>query len=70
MYAGATLMEKLWKDGRRLRPREVVAEFEKTLGDELDLMREAANCSLLRRNFSTRRCCSCPRCTGTSAPAK
>ena len=31
MYAGATLMEKLWSDGRRLRPREVVAEFEKTL---------------------------------------
>jgi ubiquinone biosynthesis protein len=51
MYAGATLMEKLWSDGRRLRPREVVAEFEKTLADELDLMREAANCSLLRRNF-------------------
>jgi len=51
MYAGATLMEKLWSDGKRLRPREVVAEFEKTLGDELDLMREAANCSLLRRNF-------------------
>jgi len=51
MYAGATLMEKLWSDGRRLRPREVVAEFEKTLSDELDLMREAANCSLLRRNF-------------------
>jgi ubiquinone biosynthesis protein len=51
MYAGATLMEKLWSDGKRLRPREVVAEFEKTLSDELDLMREAANCSLLRRNF-------------------
>jgi len=51
MYAGAALMEKLWSDGRRLRPREVVAEFEKTLSDELDLMREAANCSLLRRNF-------------------
>jgi ubiquinone biosynthesis protein len=51
MYAGALLVEKLWSDGRRLRPREVVAEFEKTLTDELDLMREAANCSLLRRNF-------------------
>jgi ubiquinone biosynthesis protein len=51
MYAGAMLMEKLWSDGKRLRPREVVAEFEKTLRDELDLMREAANCSLLRRNF-------------------
>jgi ubiquinone biosynthesis protein len=51
MYAGAVLAEKLWSDGKRLRPREVVAEFEKTLRDELDLMREAANCSLLRRNF-------------------
>jgi ubiquinone biosynthesis protein len=51
MYAGATLAEKLWSDGKRLRPREVVAEFERTLRDELDLMREAANCSLLRRNF-------------------
>jgi ubiquinone biosynthesis protein len=44
-------VEKLFADGRRLRPREVVAEFEKHLGDELDLMREAANCSQLRRNF-------------------
>jgi ubiquinone biosynthesis protein len=38
-------------DGRRLRPREVVAEFDKYLHDELDLMREAANASQLRRNF-------------------
>jgi ubiquinone biosynthesis protein len=51
MYAGAMLVEKLWKDGRRLRPREVIAEFEKTIRDELDLSREAANCSQLRRNF-------------------
>jgi ubiquinone biosynthesis protein len=47
----AGLIEMLWSDGRRLKPREVVAEFEKHLGDELDLMREAANCSQLRRNF-------------------
>lgn len=51
LYAAAGLIEKLFADGRRLRPREVVAEFEKHLGDELDLMREAANCSQLRRNF-------------------
>jgi ubiquinone biosynthesis protein len=51
MYAGALLVEKLWADGKRLRPREVVGEFEKTLKDELDLTREAANCSLLGRNF-------------------
>jgi ubiquinone biosynthesis protein len=51
MHAGALLMEKLWSDGKRLRPLAVVAEFEKTLRDELDLSREAANCSQLRRNF-------------------
>jgi ubiquinone biosynthesis protein len=51
LYAAAGLVEKLFADGRRLRPREVVAEFEKHLADELDLMREAANCSQLRRNF-------------------
>ena len=48
----AGLLERLWADGRRLRPREVVAEFEKHLADELDLMREAGNCSQLRRNFA------------------
>lgn len=51
LYAAAGLMEKLFADGKRLRPREVVDEFEKHLEDELDLMREAANCSQLRRNF-------------------
>ncbi len=39
-------------DGRKLRPTNVVAEFEKTLMNELDLMREAANASQLRRNFT------------------
>jgi ubiquinone biosynthesis protein len=47
----ARLLELLWRDGRRLKPREVVAEFAKYLYDELDLMREAANASQLRRNF-------------------
>ena len=48
---GATLIELLWADGRRLRPHEVVAEFAHHLEDELDLMREASNASQLRRNF-------------------
>ena len=48
----AGLLERLWSDGKRLKPREVVAEFAKHLHDELDLMREAANCSQLRRNFN------------------
>ncbi|KND58622.1 Ubiquinone biosynthesis monooxygenase UbiB [Candidatus Paraburkholderia schumanniana] len=47
----ATWAERLWADGRRLKPREVVAEFDKYLHDELDLMREAANANQLRRNF-------------------
>jgi ubiquinone biosynthesis protein len=63
----AGLLEKVWSDGKRLKPREVVAEFAKYLYDELDLMREAANCSQLRRNFSGSRCCRCPKCTGTGA---
>jgi ubiquinone biosynthesis protein len=51
MDAGAALLEWLLADGKRLKPRAVVAEFAKYLRDELDLMREAANCSQLRRNF-------------------
>ncbi|MEI6299979.1 MAG: ubiquinone biosynthesis regulatory protein kinase UbiB [Betaproteobacteria bacterium] len=48
----AWLIESLWADGKRLKPREVVAEFAKHLHDELDLTREAANASQLRRNFA------------------
>ena len=51
LRVGAALLDSLWADGRRLKPREVVAEFAKYLHDELDLMREAANCSQLRHNF-------------------
>lgn len=51
MYHVARLAEKYWPDGRRLRPVEVVAEFEKTIFDELDLVREGANAVQLRRNF-------------------
>ena len=53
MQSAAVLVEKLWREGKRLRPREVVAEFERSLHDELDLSREAANCSQLRYNFET-----------------
>ena len=48
----AKLIERLAPDGKRLKPREVVGEFDKHLHDELDLLREAANCSQLRRNFA------------------
>ena len=47
----AGLVEKLWRDGKRLKPRENVDEFDTYLHDELDLMREASNASQLRRNF-------------------
>ncbi len=53
LKVAAELVEKLWADGRRLKPREVVGEFEKYLADELDLTREAANASQLKRNFAT-----------------
>jgi ubiquinone biosynthesis protein len=52
MYSAASLIEVLWKEGKRLKPREVVAEFERHLHEELDLMLEAANASQLRRNFA------------------
>ncbi|MEK7991024.1 MAG: ubiquinone biosynthesis regulatory protein kinase UbiB [Thiotrichaceae bacterium] len=51
LYFVAELAHKYWSEGKRLRPSEVVAEFEKNLHDELDLMKEAANSTLLRRNF-------------------
>ncbi len=51
LTVAAGLLEALWSDGKRLKPKEVVAEFAKHLDDELDPIREAANCSQLRRNF-------------------
>jgi ubiquinone biosynthesis protein len=51
LYVIADKIERYWPAGKNLRPRAVVAEFEKSLLDELDLMREAANASQLRRNF-------------------
>jgi ubiquinone biosynthesis protein len=52
LHALARFADEYWQEGRRLRPRELVAEYEKTVLDELDLMREAANASQLRRNFA------------------
>jgi len=43
--------ERYWKESRRFKPQEIVAEIAHTLHDELDLLREAANASQLRRNF-------------------
>lgn len=51
LYTVAALAERYWKEGRRFRPQEAVAEFESVLMSELDLMREAANAAQLKRNF-------------------
>jgi ubiquinone biosynthesis protein len=65
----AGLIER-FSDGRRLKPREVVAEFARHLFEELDLMREAAHASQLRRNFLDSPLLAVPEvywnwCTGT-----
>ncbi|WP_179675701.1 ubiquinone biosynthesis regulatory protein kinase UbiB [Duganella sp. 1224] len=52
MHVAAEWISNVWADSKRLKPKEVVAEFDKYLHDELDLMREAANASQLRRNFA------------------
>src|SRR5438552_12808670 len=70
MDAGAGLVERFWADGKRLRPREVVAEFARHLSEELDLVREAAHASQLRRNFPDSPLLAVPEvywdfCTGT-----
>jgi len=51
LYFIASKLQKYWSEGKRLRPVEIVAEFEKNLIDELDLMKEASNATLLHRNF-------------------
>jgi ubiquinone biosynthesis protein len=48
----ARLANQYWAEARRLRPIEIVEEYRKTILDELDLMREAANAAQLKRNFA------------------
>jgi ubiquinone biosynthesis protein len=52
MHTMARWLDRLSSDGKRLKPREVVAEFDKYLHDELDLVREASNATQLRRNMA------------------
>jgi ubiquinone biosynthesis protein len=52
LHALADLAQRYAREARRLRPKEIVAEYQKTILDELDLMREAANASQLKRNFA------------------
>ena len=52
LHTLARWVERLSVDGKRLKPREVVSEFDVYLHDELDLVREAANAAQLRRNMT------------------
>lgn len=51
MYLLAGIAARILADGRRLRPRDVVEEYDRTIHDELDLVREATNAVVLRNNF-------------------
>jgi ubiquinone biosynthesis protein len=51
LYIVAELAERYWPGAKRLHPVDIVTEYEKTIFDELDLMREAASASQLSRNF-------------------
>jgi ubiquinone biosynthesis protein len=55
LHALAAILERFLADGRRLRLGEVVEEFETTIANELDLLREAGNASQLKRNFADAR---------------
>ena len=52
LHTLARWVERVWVDAKRLKPREVVSEFDTYLHDELDLVREAANAAQLRRNMA------------------
>ena len=52
LHTIANLADRYWPESKRLKPKEIVREFEHNLFDELDLQREAANAGQLRRNFS------------------
>jgi ubiquinone biosynthesis protein len=59
--ACAWIAEHALKDGRRLKPRAVVGEFAKHLGEEMNLLHEAANCAQLRRNLASSDLVKIPR---------
>ena len=52
LHALAGYADRYWSQGRRFKPREIVANYDKTIHDELDMMREGANASQLKINFS------------------
>ena len=52
LHALADLAERYWPEAQRLKPKEIVSDYDKTIHNELDLMREAANASQLKANFA------------------
>ena len=61
IFTMATLLEALSKEARRLRLKAVVADYEHTIFDELNLLKEAANTATLRRNFAGSRLLYAPK---------
>ena len=52
LHALADLAERYWSEAPRVKPKEIVSDYDKTIHNELDLMREAANASQLKANFA------------------
>ena len=52
MYSIANTIDKIWEESKRLKPVEIVSEYEKVIFGELDLVKEASNANLLKRNFT------------------
>ena len=53
MYFIANTVDKIWEESKRLKPVEIVSEYEKVIFGELDLVKEASNANLLKRNFNS-----------------
>ncbi|MEL0102330.1 MAG: ubiquinone biosynthesis regulatory protein kinase UbiB [Gammaproteobacteria bacterium] len=51
MYFIANTIDRIWDESKRLKPKEIVSEYEKVIFGELDLIKEASNANLLKKNF-------------------
>ncbi|VVM18438.1 hypothetical protein BSPWISOXPB_2320 [uncultured Gammaproteobacteria bacterium] len=63
MYILAKFVSK-YPMSKKVRPTEIVAEFEGIILNELNMLREAKNATQLRENFQVLICCMCRRCMG------
>ena len=52
LYIIARSLENFWSESEQVKPTEIVKEYEKTIINELNLKREAANAARLKKNFS------------------